>query len=555
MVSPGCSRGWEAEVIVYPGIMFQFLSFLRKSKDDVGADANNRNSAGLSAVILGLVLVGVLAFWMAADAVDGLYRIVRLLIASVAVVMLGYAFRLPAQMNLRRTLLLMVAVVVQLLFTIAVNSLCGDIPGYNTPGQALLWLPYMLAPTVMAVMVGRRVGIYAALCCTMFGYSLFPKETPLAVLFNYGAVCMLVGIVAARMSGRAHKRERILQTGLVVAAVVLLSVFGLVGLQDSSLQNEMQLSTFRNGFRFSAFAGELGVTVGVNFVLAAFIGGVMPALERLFNISTPITWLEWADMNHPLLRKLQIAAPGTFHHSLVVQRLAEAAAEAIGADVTRAGVCALYHDIGKIENPQYFAENIVDQNATPHADLTPETSARIITGHVTDGVELAEKYGLNVRIVNVIREHHGVSTAYFFYRKAQDLYRLELQKFEEGLIDTCPEEVDISVFTYKGPIPQTRESGIVSMADAVESATRSLQHPTEDDIRSMIEGIFRGRILDGHLQDCQLTLGDIALMKETFFNTIRTMHHNRISYPKPMADATLALADKRAADKEKKAES
>lgn len=533
--------------------MFRFLSFIKKSNDDAAVGAGH--FAGLFAVLAGLVVIGMMACWMSADTMDVLYRVVRLLIAAGAVLLLGYAFRLPVQMNVRRTLLLMVVIVLQLLLTIAVNALCGKIPGYNAAGQALLWMPYMLAPTVMAVMVGRRLGIFAALCCTLFGYAIFPESTPLAVLFNYGAVCMLVGCVAARIGGRAHKRERILQTGLVCAGVVLLSVFGLVGLQDSSLSNEMQLATFRRGFHFSSFTAELGVTVGVNFVLAAFIGGVMPALERIFNISTPITWLEWADMNHPLLRKLQIAAPGTFHHSLVVQRLAEAAAEAVGADVTRAGVCALYHDIGKIQNPQYFAENIVDMSATPHADLTPETSARIITGHVPDGVELAEKYGLNIRIINVIREHHGVSTAYFFYRKAQDLYQVELQKFEEGLIDTCPEEVDMSVFTYKGPIPQTRESGIVSMADAVESATRSLQHPTEDDIRSMIDGIFRGRILDGHLQDCQLTLGDIAVMKETFFNTIRTMHHNRISYPKPKADATLTLADKRQAEKEKNAES
>lgn len=535
--------------------MFNIFSLFRDAGNDGGVRSVRRGYiSDLLLVIFGLIIIGIMAFWMSADTMDGLYRQVRLLIAAVAVIILGFAFRLPGQLNFRRILLLMVAIILQLFLTIAVNSLCGNIPGYNAAGQALLWMPYLLAPTVLGVMVGRRLGIYAALCCTLFGYSVFPENTPTAVLFNYGAVCLLVGVVAAIMSGRAHKREKILQTGLLSAGVVMLAVFGLVGLQDSSLEKEMQLSSFRNGFRFSAFVAEVGVTVAVNFVLAAFIGGVIPALERVFNISTPITWLEWADMNHPLLKKLQIAAPGTFHHSLVVQRLAEAAAEAIGADVTRAGVCGLYHDIGKIENPQYFAENIVDQSLTPHADLTPEASARIITGHVTDGVELAEKYGLNIRIVNVIREHHGVSTAYFFYRKAQDMYQQELQKFEEGLIDTCPEQVDISVFTYKGPIPQTRESGIVSMADAVESATRSLQHPTEEDIRSMIEGIFRGRILDGHLQDCQLTLGDIAVMKETFFNTIRTMHHNRISYPKPKVDATLALADKRQAEKEKKSE-
>ena len=259
-------------------------------------------------------------------------------------------------------------------------------------------------------------------------------------------------------------------------------------------------------------------------------------------------------MNHPILKKLQIAAPGTFHLSLLVQRLAEAGAEAIGADVTRAGVCGLYHDIGKIANPQYFAENIVDMNNSPHSELTPEASARIITGHVSEGVELAQSHGLNNRIINVIREHHGVSTAYFFYRKALDHYEEEKAKFEEGLLDTCPEEVDKSIFTYKGPIPQTRESGIVSMADAVESATRSLQHPTEEDIRNMINGIFKGRILDGHLQDCGLTLGEIEILKESFFATIRTMHHNRIAYPRPVADdATAAVIEKRKAETKQEA--
>ena len=302
--------------------MFNFFSLFRRSEDDGRAHSMRTGYVSeLSVVILGLIVMGVMAFWMSADTMDGLYRQVRLLIAAVAVIILGFAFRLPAQLNFRRTLLLMVVIILQLFFTIAVNALCGNVPGYHTAGQALLWMPYLLAPTVVAVMIGRRLGIYAALCCTLFGYSVFPGETPTAVLFNYGAVCLLVGIVAARMSGRAHKRERILQTGFVVAAVVLLAIFGLTGLQDSSLEKEMQLGTFRNGFRFSAFAGEVGVTVALNFVLAAFIGGVIPALERIFNISTPITWLEWADMNHPLLKKLQIAAPGTFHHSLVVQRL------------------------------------------------------------------------------------------------------------------------------------------------------------------------------------------------------------------------------------------
>ena len=514
-------------------------------------DSSSRKFLRGNRVMLGIALIGLLALCFvasssAADVWNAAFRITWLVLTALGLILLAVLSRLPLQLTVRRTLLLVSMIVTQLLLMTGICALKGMIPGFNMQGQVLLWLPYALAPTVLSVMIGRRLGAFTALCCTIFGIALFPEDTDAAVILNYSAVSFVTGTVCALVSGRVHKREQILRAGFVASAIAFTSVYLLLSLDVAGSDEAIALRGFTGGFNIGGFMLELAVTVGVNFVLAALIGGMMPALERLFNISTPITWLEWADMNHPLLKKLQIVAPGTFHHSLVVQRLAEAGAEAIGADVTRAGVCGLYHDIGKINNPQYFAENIADTNNSPHADLTPEASARIITGHVTEGVELAEAHGLNNRIVNVIREHHGVSTAYFFYRKALDQYEEEKEKFEEGLIDTCPEEVDKSIYTYKGPIPQTRESGIVSMADAVESATRSLQHPTEEDIRNMINGIFKGRILDGHLQDCGLTLGDIEKLKESFFATIRTMHHNRIAYPKPKADdATAAVIEMR----------
>lgn len=508
----------------------------------------------LLAALAGLVALCFLASSAASDAWDAAFRITWLVLTAIGLFLLAIMSRLPLQLTVRRTLLLVTMIAAQLLIMTGVCALKGLIPGFYLQGQVLLWLPYALAPTVLAVMIGRRLGAFTALCCTIFGIALFPEDTDSAIILNYSAVCFVTGTVCALVSGRVHKREQILRAGFVASAIAFSSVYILLSLDAAGSKDSVALRGFAAGFTVGGFAVELAVTVGVNFILAALIGGMMPALERLFNISTPITWLEWADMNHPILKKLQIAAPGTFHHSLLVQRLAEAGAEAIGADVTRAGVCGLYHDIGKIANPQYFAENIVDMNNSPHSELTPEASARIITGHVTEGVELAETHGLNNRIINVIREHHGVSTAYFFYRKALDHYEAEKAKFEEGLIDTCPEEVDKSIFTYKGPIPQTRESGIVSMADAVESATRSLQHPTEEDIRNMINGIFKGRILDGHLQDCGLTLGEIEILKESFFATIRTMHHNRIAYPKPAADdATAAVIEKRKAETKQEA--
>lgn len=528
-----------------------FMSIFNRA-DDAASRKGIGYAVTATLAVTALVALSFLAGTLASCVQDLLHRILGLVFAALSMLVLAHALRLRLLLSLRSATMLTTAVVVQLLVQVGALKLCGSVPGYNLPGQSLLFLPYMLAPTVVGVMVGRRPGSFSAVFCSMLGLNLFPADFPAHMLADYLLISLTTGIIVAQFAGRVHKREQVLQAGILSGGVVLLCCLALFGLHVVSADMPHELATFRKGFHFGGMAAEVGVTLGINFVLAALIGGLMPALERIFNISTPITWLEWADMNHPLLRKLQLTAPGTFHHSLVVQRLAEAAAEAVGADVTRAGVCGLYHDIGKIRNPQYFAENITDYNNSPHSELTPEASARIITAHVTDGVAMANEHGLNRRIVAVIREHHGVSTAYFFYRKAMDLYEEAKEKFESGLADTCPEEVDKSIFSYKGPIPQTRESGIVSMADAVESATRSLQHPTEEDIRAMIDGIFKGRILDGHLQDCGLTLGDIAKMKTSFFNTIRTMHHNRISYPKPKEeDATAKLVEQRMEEKNK----
>lgn len=526
--------------------MFRLISTaVRQGRGDGG------ESAGWRRVFHPLFLVAVvglagLCFMVASvsqNAGEAAYRMMWLLFTSAALSIFYWVQPHARRIQPRRALLAVLAILLQLALILTWNVLRLQFPQVEL-GEMLLVLPYMLAPTVAAVMVGRELGVFVSFCVSLFGVALFPAHTPYVILADYLAISLLAGVVSATLTSRIRKREQILYTGFAAGAIVFVSAVVLEGFQGTAL------TSWGRGLEPTGLALELAAALGVNFIAAVLINGVMPLLEKIFNISTHITWLEWADMNHPLLKKLQIAAPGTFHHSLYVQRLAEAAAEAIGADVTRAGVCGLYHDIGKIRNPQYFAENIIDQTQSPHAELTPEASARIITSHVAYGVEMAQEAKLNKRIISVIREHHGVSTAYFFYRKAMDRYEKARQKFDEGLRDTCPDEVDRSLFTYKGPIPQTRESGIVSMADAVESATRSLQHPTEEDIRSMIEGIFKGRILDGHLQDCDLTLGEIARMKESFFNTLRTMNHNRIAYPKPREeDATSALVEKRKEEK------
>lgn len=526
--------------------MFGFIKMMLAR----GAAANTppQQVFGLQRILFvaSLCLAGlcVAAGYAASDTWDALYRMVWLVLCALPLLSFLAVYALKGDFNMRRSLLFASMLLLQMFAMLGINFLRQPLQALIPTLSAenlLLVMPYALAPAVTAVMVNRRLGTYATLAATLLGLPLFPAGTPYGVMGAYVLVCFLGGVMGAYFFSRAHKREQILYAGVATGAIIF-AVLLVLGCFHGAVHLDRGLGRNCAGIGFAMLAA-----VGFNFLLAVIIGGLMPLLERLFNISTHITWLEWADMNNPLLKRLQMTAPGTFHHSLCVQRLAEAAAESIGADVTRAGVCALYHDIGKLTAPGFFAENIPDQTNSPHLALTPEASARIIIGHVQQGIELAQEAKLNRRIIDVIREHHGVSTAYFFYRKAMDRYEQDLTKFEEGLVDASPEAVDKAIFSYKGPIPQTRESGIVSMADAVESATRSLGHPTEEDIRNMIESIFKGRILDGHLQDCSLTLGDIARMKESFFSTIKTMNHSRIAYPKPKGgeDAAVTLTSQR----------
>lgn len=488
----------------------------------------------------GVAALSALVYSVPDNPLLSIYRVCWVLLCSVSL-WLFYSFgRRYTSLTFRPALLCVLSIVAQMcLMHLIISYWMRHFPTMRE--EVLLVLPYMLAPAVASVLINRSVGIFVALSCTMYGAVLFPADFSLPFVADYIVISLFIGVLSAGICGQLQKRQQLLYAGFKLGAAVFISALLLIGLHSGFVKSGF----FAEGGSIKILLAAI-LTLGVNFLLGVMINGVMPMLESVFRISTHITWLEWADMNHPLLKRLQMTAPGTFHHSLCVQRLAEGAAESIGADVTRAGVCGLYHDIGKLTNPQYFSENIADQSLSPHAELTPEGSARIITGHVIAGVELAKEHRLNPMIIDAIREHHGITTAYFFLRKAQDTYESELSRFEEGLTDTCPDEVDKSLFTYAGPIPRSRESGIVSMADAVESATRSLLHPSEEDIRNMIEAIFKGRILDGHLQDCGLTLGDIAKMKHSFFHTLRTMNHNRIAYPKPKeTDAAERLAEKR----------
>ena len=394
------------------------------------------------------------------------------------------------------------------------------------PETAALLVPYAFAPLVLSVLLGRNHGLYAAIFVSLWTRLLFgPFDAPLL------ACALISGFTAVYLTLQVRRRSRLIRAGLGVGVGLwLLSLaFGLIGPIDlfTPRANDWQMLGLQ-----SAFA------IGNGIVTATIVGGILPILEHFFRITTDISWLEASDLNHPLLRRMTIEAPGTYHHSLVVANLAEAAGEAVGANGTQCRVCSYFHDVGKLVKPEYFTENM-NFERNPHDDLAPTMSALIIIAHVKEGVDLALKHQLNRQIIDVIQEHHGTSLVYYFYKRAvqqQEDARAggKIMNMREGDVP----EVSQETFRYSGPKPQTKESAIISLADMVESASRSLEKPTPQKIEQLVNDLIAQRIADRQLDECNLTLAELDTIAERFRFTLMTMLHTRIAYPKQDAKTT-----------------
>jgi putative nucleotidyltransferase with HDIG domain len=419
-----------------------------------------------------------------------------------------------------RILLVFGIMLVQLALTKAVFALCNsNIVGLR-PAMAELLVPFAFAPLLMSVLLGRNHALYVAVFVSLWTSVLFGKiDAPLLV------TGMISGFTAVYLTLQVRRRSKLVRAGVGVGiAIWILSLtFGFIG----------PINLFPPTANDWGMIGlQSALALGNGIVTATIVGGILPMFEHLFQITTDISWLEASDLNHPLLRRMTIEAPGTYHHSLVVANLAETAAEAIGANATLCRVCAYFHDVGKLVKPEYFTENMnVERN--PHDDLAPTMSALIIIAHVKEGVDLAIKYKLNQRIIDIIQEHHGTTLVYYFYKRA--LQQAEdaraggkIMKMRE---DNIPEVREES-FRYSGPKPLTKESAIVSLADAVESASRSLEKPTPAKIEQLVNDIIDQRIADHQLDQCDLTLSDVRVIAERFRFTLMTMLHSRIAYPK-----------------------
>jgi hypothetical protein len=253
------------------------------------------------------------------------------------------------------------------------------------------------------------------------------------------------------------------------------------------------------------------------FIVAFLASTVLPFLETLFDITTNMRLLELSNMNHPALKDLSVRAPGTYHHSIVVGNLAESASEGVRGNALLVRVASYYHDLGKSLCPLYFVENQANRNY--HDDLPARTSAQIIIGHVKNGLEIAKRHRLGKAICDILEQHHGTSLVRYFFHKAQQ---------ENADLETPVKEED---FRYPGPKPQTKEAGLVMLADITESATRSLEEPSEETIRGMVQKQATRVYSEGQLDESGLTFNDLSFIERTFVRVLQSVHHHRIPYP------------------------
>jgi len=324
--------------------------------------------------------------------------------------------------------------------------------------------------------------------------------------FQYIFVAFISSLVGAFAVSRVKHRLVIMRAGFIVAGVNLLTITATQALLSST------------GSEFSQYLESLTFGI-VNGLFCAIIAiGILPFLESSFGILTPISLLELSNPNHPLLKKLLMEAPGTYHHSLIVGNLAEAAAEMVGADALICRVGAFFHDVGKMKRPLFFIENQMSKD-NPHDKIAPSLSHLIITSHVRDGLEMQEEYRLPKPIRDICEQHHGTTVLMYFYNKA-------LEQDKSGTIN-------IDDFRYAGPKPQTKEAAIVMLCDAVEAAVRAMNRPTPNRIESVISKIIKDRLNDGQLDECDLTLKDLDKISDAFLRTLNGIYHARIEYPEP----------------------
>lgn len=359
---------------------------------------------------------------------------------------------------------------------------------------------FLVPVATASMLIGILVNPYIAIIINLVLTTMIVLLTGSNIIVY--VTLIISGTLGAISASNTHQRSNIFLSGVIVAFANLFIISSLGFINDIEIKKIL----------IDGFYGIL------NGILCSILTiGSLPLWEYLFRILTPIKLLELSNPNHPLLKRMLMEAPGTYHHSIIVGNLSESAAQAIGANSLLARVSAYYHDIGKLMRPYFFKENQITSD-NPHDKLTAKISATIIKNHVKDGVSLALKYNLPKEIIDIIQQHHGTTLIKYFYHKA-------ISKEDKS------NPVDSKIYKYEGPKPKTKESAIVLISDSVEAAVRCLPEPTKENISQLVNKIIDDKIEAGQLNDCNLTFNDIETIKIALINTLLGIFHERIEYP------------------------
>lgn len=353
------------------------------------------------------------------------------------------------------------------------------------------YLPFSVLPMLAMILFGElKIALLLAVVSAVSVSSVAGNNYAAMLLFLIG------GIACSLLVRNVHRRSSVIRAGFITGLIQAAALF----LIDHFIvtQPAKYLILLANGIISSIIVVE-----------------TLPIFEYLFNTTTNISLLELTDFNHPLLQRLVIEAPGTYHHSLVVGNLSEAACQIIGANPMLARLGAYYHDIGKLTKPDYFIEN---QRESKHDTLSPTMSKLVIMNHVKEGIELAKKYRLKKRLIDFIQQHHGTSLVYYFYLRALEHLEDDQEIKEEG-------------FRYPGPKPNSKEAAVVLLADSVEAATRALDDPEPAKIEEVVHKIINNKFIDGQLDECDLALKDLEKISAVFVRILHAIYHSRVIYP------------------------
>lgn len=357
-------------------------------------------------------------------------------------------------------------------------------------------IPFAFIPMLTTLLVDRNISlIINGFNCVFISCAVgFNAEITLLTIVN--------GILGSIILRKMQQRNDILYCSLYIAVINVIFTFSL-GLVLSDNIEEVARKTF--------------FTLAGSIISGVLTIGFLPFFESTFDIVTTIKLLELSNPNNPLLKRLLMEAPGTYHHSILVGNLSEVAAEEVGGNPVLARVASYYHDVGKIRRPYFFKENQIG-NDNPHNKISPNLSTLIITSHVKDGEELAKDYKIPSVIQDVIKQHHGTTLVKYFYLTAKNS-------------SENPDEINEENFRYPGPKPQTKEAAIIMLADSTEAAVRSISEPTKGKIEEMVNSIVKARLNEGQLDECDLTLKEIEKIKKTFVKVLMGIYHQRIEYP------------------------